>query len=108
MERKQLVAGQIRQIEKARLEELKQAPKTGPNLMVLVLVRVIGIGIETADMLVKGDLVTQFAGPARCGALRRPHGLARRERQQAPPEGACQIRQRSGAAGYDPTRLAFP
>jgi transposase len=51
--RKRLVAEQIRQIEKARLEQLKQAPKTGPNLMVLVLMRVIGIGIETADMLVK-------------------------------------------------------
>ena len=51
--RKQLVAEQIQQIEKARLEQLKQAPKSGPNLMVLVLMRVIGIGIETADMLVK-------------------------------------------------------
>jgi transposase len=51
--RKQLVAEQIQQIERARLEQLKQAPKAGPNLMVLVLMRVIGIGIETADMLVK-------------------------------------------------------
>ena len=51
--RKQLVAEQIQQIEKARLEQLKKAPKTGPNLMVLVLMRVIGIGIETADMLVR-------------------------------------------------------
>src|SRR5262247_4897964 len=51
--RKQLVAEQIQQIEKARLEQLKRAPKTGPNLMVLVMMRVIGIGIETADMLVK-------------------------------------------------------
>src|SRR6516165_7999586 len=53
IERKQLVAEQIQQIEKARLEQLKQAPKTASNLMVLVLMRVIGIGIETADMLVK-------------------------------------------------------
>ena len=53
LERKQLVAEQIHQIEKARMEQLKQAPKAGPNLMVLVLMRVIGIGIETADMLVK-------------------------------------------------------
>src|SRR5215813_5849952 len=35
MERKQLVAEQIRQIEKARLEQLRQAPKARPNLMVL-------------------------------------------------------------------------
>jgi transposase len=53
LERKQLVAEQIHQIEKARMEQLKQAPKAGPNLMLLVLMRVIGIGIETADMLVK-------------------------------------------------------
>src|SRR5499433_1633253 len=53
MARKQLVAEQIRQIEKARLEQLKQAPKSEPNLMVLLVVRVIGIGIETADMLVR-------------------------------------------------------
>jgi transposase len=53
IERKQFVAEQIGQIEKARLEQLKQAPKARPNLMVLVLMRVIGIGIETADMLVK-------------------------------------------------------
>ena len=53
MARKRLVAEQIQQIEKARLEQLKQAPKAGPNLMVLLLMRVIGIGIDTADMLVK-------------------------------------------------------
>ena len=43
---------EIQQIEKARLECLKRAPKTGPNAMVLLLARVIGVGIETADMLV--------------------------------------------------------
>ena len=48
-----LVAEQIQQIEKARLEQLKKAPKAGPNLMILILMRVVGIGIETADMLVK-------------------------------------------------------
>jgi len=41
MERKRLVAEQILQIEKARLEQLKKAPKAGPNLMVLVL---MGVG----------------------------------------------------------------
>jgi transposase len=43
LERKRLVAEQIRQIEKARLEQLKQAPKAGQNLMVLILMRVIGL-----------------------------------------------------------------
>jgi transposase len=88
--RKQLVAEQIGQIEKARLEQLKQAPKTGPNLMVLVLMRVIGIGIETADMLVKEILsrnlrdrraVARYGGvtgsPDESGKKRREKGLAR-------------------------------
>ena len=53
MERRRLVIEQVRQIETARLERLKQAPKVGPNAMVLLLARVIGVGIETADMLVQ-------------------------------------------------------
>jgi transposase len=90
MERKRLVAEQIRQIEKARLEHLKQAPKAGPNLMVLLLVRVIGIGIETADMLVNEILsrnlrdrraVARYGGltgsPNESGKKRREKGLAR-------------------------------
>ena len=90
MERKWLVAEQIRQIERARLEQLKQAPKAGPNLMVLILMRVIGIGIETADMLVKEILsrnmrdrraVARYAGltgsPDESGSMRREKGLAR-------------------------------
>jgi transposase len=88
--RKQLVAEQIGQIEKVRLEQLKQAPKAGPNLMVLVLMRVIGIGIETADMLVKEILsrnlrdrraVARYGGltgsPDESGSKRREKGLAR-------------------------------
>ncbi len=53
MERRRLVTDQIRQIEDARLERLKQAPKDGPNVMIRLLARVIGVGIETADMLVQ-------------------------------------------------------
>jgi len=45
--RKQLVAEQIQQIEKTRLEQLKQVPKAGPNLMVLVLMRKGGHGQGT-------------------------------------------------------------
>ena len=70
--RKQFIAEQIQQIEKARLEQLKRAPKTRPNLMVLLLMRVIGIGIETADMLVKEILSRNLRdrrAVARYGAL---------------------------------------
>ena len=90
MERRRLVAEQIRQIEKTRLERLKQAPNTGPNLMVCLLARVIGIGIETADMLVQEILsrnlrdrraVARYGGltgsPDESGKKRREKGLAR-------------------------------
>jgi transposase len=90
LERKQFVAEQIQQIEKTRLEQLKQAPKVGPNLMVLVLMRVIGIGIETADMLVKEILsrnlrdrraVARYGGltgsPDESGSRSREKGLSR-------------------------------
>jgi transposase len=90
MERKQFVAEQIGQIEKARLEQLKQSPKARPNLMVLVLMRVISIGIETADMLVKEILsrnlrdrraLARYGGltgsPDESGSTRREKGLSR-------------------------------
>ena len=53
MARRRLVSDQIRQIEDTRLERLEQAPRDGPHAMVRLLARVIGVGIETADMLVQ-------------------------------------------------------
>ena len=53
MARRQLVSNQLRQIEHARLERLKQAPCDGLHAMVRLLARVIGVGVETADMLVQ-------------------------------------------------------
>jgi transposase len=85
-----VVREQIGAIEKARLERLKRAPKTGPNAMVQLLARVIGIGIETADMLVREVLsrtlrdrraVGRYAGltgsPDESGSRRREKGLTR-------------------------------
>ena len=90
MVRRRLVSDQIRQIEDARLERLKQAPSDGPHAMVRLLARVIGIGIETADMLVQEVLsrnlrdrraVARYAGltgsPDESGKKRREKGLAR-------------------------------
>jgi transposase len=90
MERRRLVAGQIRQIEDARLERLAQAPNDRPHAMVRLLARVIGVGIETADMLVQEVLsrnlrdrraVARYAGltgsPDESGSKRREKGLAR-------------------------------
>jgi transposase len=90
MARRRLVSDQIRQIEDTRLERLKQAPSEGPHVMVRLLARVIGVGIETADMLVQEVLsrnlrdrraIARYAGltgsPDESGRKRREKGLAR-------------------------------
>jgi len=90
MERRRLVRDQIRQIEAARLARLEDAPCDGPHAMVRLLARVIGVGIETADMLVHEVLsrnmrdrraVARYAGltgsPDESGRKRREKGLAR-------------------------------
>ena len=90
MERRRLVSNQIRQIEEARLERLEQAPSDGPHAMVRLLARVIGVGIETADMLVQEVLsrnmrdrraIARYAGltgsPDESGRKCREKGLAR-------------------------------
>src|ERR1700726_4730120 len=84
------VEGQIREIETARLERLEQAPTEKSHAMVRLLARVIGVGIETADMLVREILsrnlrdrraVARYAGltgaPDESGSKRREKGLAR-------------------------------
>jgi transposase len=90
MERRRLVSNQIRQIEEARLKRFEQAPSDGPHAMVRLLARVIGVGIETADMLVHEVLsrnmrdrraIARYAGltgsPDESGRKRREKGLAR-------------------------------
>src|SRR5262249_28897206 len=90
MERRQLILEQIRQGEKTRLERLEEAPRTPPNAMVLLLARVIGVGVETADMLVHEGLsrnlpgrraVARYTGltgsPHDSGDKRREKGLSR-------------------------------
>src|SRR5947209_16290282 len=52
MARLRFVMDQIREIEAARLVRLEQHPEQASHAMVRLLARVIGIGIETADMLV--------------------------------------------------------
>ena len=90
MARLQLIREQIKAIEKARLEQLKQAPRNGTNPMVLMLAQITGIGVETADMLVHELLsrrlrdqraVARYGGltgaPDESGTKRREKGLAR-------------------------------
>ena len=82
--RLRLVIGQIKQIEEARRQRLEEQPEREPHAMVRLLARVVGIGIETADMLVNEVLsrplrdrraVARYAGltgaPDESGAKRR-------------------------------------
>ena len=90
MARLRFVADQIKEIEAARLEQLEREPGTRPHAMVRLLARIVGIGIETADMLVHEVLsrnlrdrraVARYAGltgsPDESGAKRREKGLAK-------------------------------
>jgi transposase len=90
MARLRYVMGQIKEIEQARLDRLAQAPEVRSHAMVHLLARVLGVGIETADMLVHEVLsrnlqsrraVARYAGltgsPDESGKRRREKGLAR-------------------------------
>jgi transposase len=90
MARLRFLNNQIREIETARLERLAQHPDQANHPMVVLLARVIGVGIETADLLVQEVLsrnlrdrraVARYGGltgsPEESGARRREKGLAR-------------------------------
>ena len=90
MARLHFVIDQIREIESARLVRLEQNPEQASHAMVRLLAQVIGIGIETADMLVHEvfvrnlpdrKAVARYGGltgsPDESGAKRREKGLAR-------------------------------
>jgi transposase len=88
--RLQLVREQLEAIEKQRVERLLRAPQDGTHPMVLMLAKLFGVGVETADMLVHEALsrplrdqraVGRYAGitgsPDESGSKRREKGLAR-------------------------------
>jgi transposase len=89
MARLRLVREQIAEVETARVERLRR-PGGGGDAMVRLLARVVGVGLETADMLVREVLsrelrdrkaLARYAGltgsPDESGARRREKGLAR-------------------------------
>ena len=90
--RLRVVRDQIKEIEQQRLQRIEQAAPSqkGSNAMVRLLARVIGIGVETADMLVNEILsrqlrdrkaIARYAGltgsPDESGKRRREKGLSR-------------------------------
>jgi transposase len=85
-----VIRAQIKAIEEARLQRLKAAPAQGTHPMLLMLAKVLGLGIETADMLVHEVLarglrderaVARYGGltgaPDESGSKRREQGLAK-------------------------------
>jgi transposase len=90
MARLAVLREQIEEIERARLQALQQAANSGPHAMVRLLARIVGVGIETADMLVHEVLtrnlrdrraVARYVGltgtPDESGSKRREKGLAK-------------------------------
>jgi transposase len=88
--RLRFVREQIKQVEDARTERLDRASGEGGSAMVRLLAQVVGVGLETADMLVHEVLsrdlrdrraVARYAGltgsPDESGATRREQGLAK-------------------------------
>src|SRR4051794_13871808 len=90
MARLRFVMDQIKEVEEARAQGLEQAPEEKTQVMVRLLARILGIGLETADMLVHEVLartlrdrraVARYAGltgsPDESGSRRREKGLAK-------------------------------
>jgi transposase len=90
LERLALIRTQIKAIEQARLHRLKAAPHAGSHPMILMLAKIMGVGVETADMLVHEVLarllrdrraVARYGGltgsPDESGSKRREQGLAK-------------------------------
>jgi transposase len=97
MMRLRMVREPIKEIEQERLRKLTAAPaEKGPPTMVRFIARIIGIGIETADMLVSEILsrglrdskaVARYAGltgaPDESGRRRREKGVRKAWRARA-------------------------
>lgn len=90
MERFRLINEQIKAVEQTRLQRLERDPADKMNAMVFLLVRIIGMGVETAEQLVHEILfrnlrdrkaVARYAGltgsPDESGSKRREKGLSR-------------------------------
>jgi transposase len=90
MQQREAIKARIAEIEAARLERLKQTPRSGPNGMIALLARIVGVGVETAEMLTLEVLarrlrdrraVARYAGltgsPDESGQKRREQGLAK-------------------------------
>jgi transposase len=103
-----MVRDQIQAIEKARLQKLTadHGRKKGPHAMVRLIARVLGIGVETADMLVTESSRASSATARRLlatPALPAPQMRA----ANAGVRRAWHALERSRPHQHDPVRVAF-
>jgi len=90
LDRLRFVKQQIKEIEKTRTERLEKTPDEPRHASARVLTRVVGVGVETADMLVQEVFsreirdrraLARYAGltgaPDESGQRRRERGLAK-------------------------------
>jgi len=90
MDRLRVIKEQVKAIEQTRLQRMQRNPADKMNTMVFLLVRIIGMGVETAEQLVREMLfrnfhdrkaVARYAGltgsPDESGSKRREKGLSR-------------------------------
>jgi transposase len=90
LERLAMIRKHIKSIEEARVKRLKEKPNHGANPLVLMLAKIFGLGLETADLLVHEVLardlrdhraVGRYGGitgsPDESGKTRREQGLAK-------------------------------
>ena len=90
IERFRVIKEQIKAIERTRLQRLQRDPTDKMNAIIFLLVRIIGLGVETAEQLVHEILsrnlrdrkaVARYAGltgaPDESGSKRREKGLSR-------------------------------
>lgn len=90
MDRLRVIKEQVKAIEQTRLQRMQRNPTDRMNAMVFLLVRIIGMGVETAEQLVREMLfrnfhdrkaVARYAGltgsPDESGSKRREKGLSR-------------------------------
>ena len=87
-----VIREQIAAIERARLERLKQTPNDRPHAMLQLLARVVGVGIETADMLVQ-EVLSRNLRDRR--AVARYAGLTGFPTRAAPRDGRKASRNRA-------------
>lgn len=78
MVRLQFVEEQIAEIERERRSKASEPDPGSAEVMIGVLSRVVGIGVETADMLVH-EILARDLRDRRAVALCRAHRLAGRE-----------------------------